>query len=115
MEKHHSYFLKISGFIPQNKRKEFEQTFRFVFNQLPPDCLAHDLSSDIFSVGYYHFYSLWPSESSLSAFLRSDEFQLLQGIYKTIGITSDKLSGDIVDIKSFHVNKPDNQVNHNSN
>jgi hypothetical protein len=42
MEKQGSYFLKISGFIPQNIRKEFAPSFRFIFNQLSPECLVHN-------------------------------------------------------------------------
>ena len=47
MEKNTLYFLRISGDVPQNKRKEFEQTFRFVFNQLPSECIEHSLSGDL--------------------------------------------------------------------
>ena len=56
MEKNTPHFLRISGDVPENKRKEFEQTFRFVFNQLPDECIEHSLCKNVFVDGHYSFF-----------------------------------------------------------
>jgi len=98
-----SYFLKLTGYIPENKRKEFEQTFKFVFAQLPHECLDHSLSIDHMRHGYYHFFSLWSSAKVLSNFLNSQEFQVLEGAYDTLGSMVSSMQGELVDIKLFHL------------
>ena len=99
------HFLKLTGFIPENKRKEFEQTFRFIFNQLPQDCLEHDLSLDINFSGRYHFYSLWTSYNSLAVFMNSQEFQVLEGAYEALGLLDKIGFGELVDHKNLGVSK----------
>jgi len=103
MEKNTPHFLRISGDVPANKRKEFEQTFRFVFNQLPVDCVEHSLSEDVFIEGHYHFFSVWLTGSSMKLFMASVEFQLLSGAYFTLGEEQATVHGPSADIQCFHV------------
>jgi quinol monooxygenase YgiN len=98
-----AWFLKLSGSVPPGKRKEFEQTFRFVSNQLPPDCLQFSLSADIYNTGMYHFFSLWPSAEALNIFSRSTEFQVLQGAYQTLGSQDQNMSGKLADTRIFEL------------
>jgi hypothetical protein len=103
MDKNTPHFLRISGDVPGNKRKEFEQTFRFVFNQLPGECIEHSLSVDVFVEGHYHFFSLWLSGSSMRQFMASVEFQLLTGAYFALGGEERTVHGPIADIQAFRV------------
>ena len=83
---HATHFLKVSGDIAGNKGKEFEQTIRFVFNQLPPECIDRTLSLDIQHDGHYCFFSLWLNEGALKRFLNSEEYQLISGAYDALGM-----------------------------
>jgi hypothetical protein len=103
MEKTNPHFLRISGDVPVNKRKEFEQTFRFVFNQLPVECIEHSLSEDVFIDGHYHFFSVWLTGSSMKLFMASVEFQLLSGAYFTLGEEQVTVHGPSADIQCFQV------------
>ena len=102
MEKNTPHFLRISGDVPENKRREFEQTFKFVFNQLPAECIEHSLSNDVFVDGHYHFFSLWLTGRAMKLFMSSVEFQLLRGAYFTLGDEEKTIHGPI-DIQSFAV------------
>src|SRR6266513_836593 len=95
------HFLKISGLVPVNKRKEFEQTLRFMTNQFPAECMEYHISMDIFTTGYYHFYSLWSSGIALTDFLESGDFHFIRGLYKTVGSFEKAITGELLDIKSF--------------
>ena len=103
MEKNTPHFLRISGDVPVNKRKEFEQTFRFVFNQLPDACIEHSLCVNVFIDGRYNFFSLWLTASSLKSFMGSIEFQVLTGAYYTLGDEEKIEHGPIADIQAFQV------------
>ena len=92
-EKHMAYFLKISGGIAENKAKEFEQTIRFLFNQLPPECIERSLTEDVNNHGHYYFLSLWQNERSLRKFLESEEFQLIKGAYSALGYLEKTVHG----------------------
>src|SRR5664279_2195288 len=83
-EKHISHFLKVSGVISNAKKKEFEQTIRFVFNQMPQECIQRDLSFDE-NKGKYSVFSLWLNEHSLLKFMESEEFLLVKGAYSALG------------------------------
>lgn len=102
------HFLKMSGMVPPGKHKEFEQTFKFVLNQLSPDCLQFSLSADIFVADLYHFFSLWRSSASLAGFCKSQEFQVLEGAFRTLGTPGQNNSGKLVDIKLFEQEANDN-------
>ena len=103
MEKNTLHFLRISGDVPGNKRREFEQTFRFVFNQLPADCIEHSLAADVFVDGHYHFFSLWRTAGAMKTFMKSAEYQLLTGAYFTLGTEEEMVHGPIADIQAFKV------------
>ena len=103
MEKTTPHLLRISGHVPGNKRREFEQTFKFVFNQLPGECIEHSLSEDVFIHGHYHFFSLWLTAGSMKVFMESVEFQLLTGAYFTLGAEEKIAHGPIADIQAFKV------------
>jgi quinol monooxygenase YgiN len=107
MDQDKKYFVKISGFISLRRKNEFEKTFRYIFNQLPVQCLEHYISMDIFNGGYFHFYSLWDSQDALGAFLKSGHFHAIQDLCKTLGILEKTITGEMIDIKSFLVSSID--------
>ena len=104
MEKKIPHFLRISGDVPGNKHREFEQTIKFVINHLPDDCIEHSLAADVFVEGHYHFFSVWLSDTAMKLFMSSVEFQLLSGAYYTLGDDNEKLvHGPVADIQTFRV------------
>ncbi len=104
MNSENLYFIKISGAIRDEKRKEFQQTIQFIFNHLPSECLGRSLALDVHISDLYHLYLLWSSESSLLNFKKSDEFELLKVAYKTLGAYKETLSGRKSDLTLFDLN-----------
>jgi quinol monooxygenase YgiN len=103
MENSKAYFLKMSGVVPPGKQKEFEQTFKFVLNQLSSDCIKFCLATNIFVANEYHFYSLWPSAASLDAFCKSQEFLVIEGAFKALGSQDQNIRGKNIDTQSFEL------------
>jgi hypothetical protein len=98
-EKSHVHFLKISGLVANNKKKEFEQTVQFVFNQLPAVCTERSLAIDFQKQERYYFYSVWQNESSLKKFMESEEYQLIRGAYEALGYYEKTVFGPGTEIK----------------
>jgi quinol monooxygenase YgiN len=92
---HATHFLKVSGAIAGNKGKEFEQTIRFVFNQLPPECTERTLSMDIHHEGHYYFFSQWLNERALKKFLNSVDYQLISGAFDALGNMEESVFGTL--------------------
>jgi quinol monooxygenase YgiN len=83
-ESHIGHFLKISGEISNLKKKEFEQTIRFVFNQMPPECLEKNLTVDVNNENRYYFFTLWTDEKAKVKFMGTNEYQLIKGAYSAL-------------------------------
>ena len=95
--------LKMSGIVPLGKRKEFEQTFRFVSNHLSRNCIEFNLFSDALDSNQYHFVALWLSPESMSSFCASNEFFLLVGAFKTLGLMERSETMEWVNTKSIEI------------
>ena len=107
MNSENLYFIKISGTIRDEKRKEFQQTVQFIFNHLPSECLGHNLALDVHISDLYHIYLLWSSEYSLIKFNKSHEYELLKGAYRTLGSYRETISGKKSDLTLFELNHLD--------
>jgi len=92
------YYLKLSGFIPENKQIEFEQTYRFVKTQIPGTCKGFSISKDTLHEGVYYFMSYWDFLSPLTSFSHSVSFVMLSGAFKTLGELYENTSGEIKEI-----------------
>lgn len=90
------YFLRLSGYIPENKQVEFEQTYRLVSKQIPGTCEGYSISKDALNEGIYYFISYWRLQSHLQTFSRSAPFLIIKGAFRTLGILSENTSGEMI-------------------
>jgi hypothetical protein len=93
MEKDTLFFLKISGYLKKDKQKEFQQTVRFIMNNLPPECNSSNLAQDITHKNLYHFFLTWASIDAVKRFKASHDYRMLLGSYETLGSYKDTLAG----------------------
>ena len=91
------FVIVSSGTVGENKRKEFEQTVKFILNHVPAGCTRRDFSIDVNVTGRYHLLIGWDSLEALNAFKSSDEVRMLQGAIDTLGESSEFLQGTLVD------------------
>jgi quinol monooxygenase YgiN len=95
--------LKMSGIVPSGKRREFEQTFRFVSNHLSRNCLEFNLCADALVPNQYHFMALWATQESMDSFCTSNEFILLAGAYKTLGTLDQSETVEWTNVKQISI------------
>jgi hypothetical protein len=94
-------FMIISGHIPKNKRKEFEQTYRLASSTIAGSCLGNCLTVDIEKDNYYHFFSLWSNGESLKQFMESTEYQLMNGAFCALGTIKQTMSGSVLELQNY--------------
>ncbi|HLO79817.1 MAG TPA: antibiotic biosynthesis monooxygenase [Chitinophagaceae bacterium] len=92
------YFHKVSGTIPENKHKEFEQTFSFVGTNLPVGCAGIEFSRDIENLDRYHFISFWEHLNSMEHFTHSTTHVILLGAFRTLGELNENKIGIMIEI-----------------
>jgi len=90
------YYLKLSGYIPENKQMEFEQTYRFVSTQIPKSCGGYSITKDALNDGIYHFISYWSFFSHMRSFSHSPSFLMMTGAFKTLGELRENETGEIM-------------------
>jgi hypothetical protein len=93
------YFLKITGFIPENKQLEFEQTIRLLKSKMPRTCSGFNTSRDITDLENYQFIAYWEKLSALQSFARSSTCSMLLGAFRTLGKLKENTSGKMNEIK----------------
>jgi quinol monooxygenase YgiN len=95
-----NHFLIVSGIVSRNKKKEFEQTIKFIFNQLPGECIQRNLATDINNEHHYFLLSTWADEQSLFRFMESEEIQLIRGAYDVLGHLENMIYGPVLMMNS---------------
>jgi len=90
------YFLKLSGYIPKNKKIEFEQTYRLAVTQIPRACEEYNVLKDALNEDVYYFVSYWPLVSQLQSFSQSAPFHMITGAFAALGELYENSSGEII-------------------
>jgi quinol monooxygenase YgiN len=93
------YYLKLSGFIPESKQMEFEQTYRLISRQIPKTCDGYTISKDALDEGVYYFVSYWSLQQQLQFFSHSTSFLMMMGAFKTLGELRENVSGEMTQAK----------------
>jgi hypothetical protein len=94
------YYLKLSGYIPETKQLEFEQTYRLVTTQIPRTCRGYNVSKDALDDGIYHFISYWPLQTDLKSFSKSASFLMIIGAFEALGELQENITGEMMDSKN---------------
>ncbi len=95
------YIMITSSKVSLSKSREFEQTIQFIFNHLPPGNEKHFLSLDVHDPSFYHTVIVWQSEDAFNSFKSSNECQVMNGAFQTLGVKSKTIEGKWVDVHAF--------------
>ena len=79
------YIVKISGFIPEHKYHEFEQSVHELNRLIKLECLEFGFSKDIFDKDHYYLSINWNNEFAYKKFLNSYEYHLICGSFQALG------------------------------
>lgn len=91
------YTLKIKGTVPKNKKIEFKQSLSYLVKQLPQKWYRSHISNDIIQDDIYYFDSKWKSKEELEEFMGSNNYKILIGTFKVLGIDYQITIDEIID------------------
>ena len=97
------HFLKISGFIAEDRKPEFENAVRYACGLLSSECVAKNLSCEIIGNELYYFFSEWVTEPALRKFTQSEEYQLIRSAYDVWGVLQKIEIGYHAEIKTIRI------------
>jgi hypothetical protein len=97
-------FLKISGMIAEDRKREFEKTVLHAWGLFPEECREKNLSAEVPATGIYYFFSEWATETALEKFTHSEEYQLIRTAYDVLGVLHKIEIGYHVEIKTIRIN-----------
>jgi hypothetical protein len=90
------YYLKLSGYIPESKQMEFEQTYRFITTQIPKACKGYNITKDVIDQDVYHFVSYWSLLAHLQSFSKSASFLMMMGAFRNLGELQENATGEMI-------------------
>ena len=79
------YFIKISGFIAEEKVNEFTVTADSCFSRWKHLCMDVVFSKDLIYSDLCHYLSTWENEKSYKDFIQSEDYQVLYGCFQVPG------------------------------
>ena len=94
------YYLKLSGYIPESKQMEFEQTYRFMSTQMPQACRGYNIMKDALNDGIYYFISYWKLKTQVQSFSFSTSFCMLKGAFNTLGELYENEIGEMMEMEN---------------
>ncbi|HTS43062.1 MAG TPA: antibiotic biosynthesis monooxygenase [Puia sp.] len=90
------YYLLLSGFIPEHKQSEFEQTCLLVSSQIPQTCSGYSFHRDEKNPYKYRFISYWPDGEEVEKYMKSPGYIMLSGAFSTLGELIEQANGKLV-------------------
>lgn len=79
------FYLKLSGWIPEEKEIEFTHVYKLAFAQLPNSCTGYKFIQDPRKRGVYEVMTFWEKEEQADSFSASPAFVMLVGAASALG------------------------------
>ena len=84
------YSINVSGYIPIQKAKEFKQHMKLLIGQQSSDLVNLSVLHDIMNEDLYQVKVLFNDKESMFSFMKSEDFLMISGSFKTLGLLREK-------------------------
>ena len=84
------YSVNISGYIPEQKLKEFKQHMRLLVGQQNSDVVSFSVMQDMINEDLYLVKVQFIDKESMFLFLKSEEYAMISGSFRTLGLLREK-------------------------
>ena len=79
------YYMRICGWIPEEKEMEYTQMYKLAFAQLPSSCRGYRFVQDPQIKGVYDFITFWDRMEQAESFSVTPTCVMLAGAAATLG------------------------------
>lgn len=84
------YSISVTGYIPQQKSKEFKQHMRQLIGLQNEDDIKFSVLQDMIQEDQYHVKVSFMDQQSMFSFMKSDNYTMISGSFRTLGMLKDR-------------------------
>ena len=94
------YSINLTGYIPQQKSKEFKQHMRQLIGQHSEETIDFSVLQDIINEDLYHVKVSFSDKQRMFSFLKSENYTMISGSFRVLGMLREKFMIEYSDIKN---------------
>jgi len=95
-----AYSINVTGYIPQQKSKEFKQHMRQLIGQQSEETIDFSVLQDMINVDLYQVKVSFSDKQRMFSFLKSENYAMISGSFKVLGMLKEKFMIEYSDIKN---------------
>lgn len=94
------YSINVTGYIPQQKSKEFKQHMRQLIGQQNEDTIKFSVLQDMINEDLYHVKVSFNNKKSMFSFMNSENYDMISGSFRVLGMLREKCIVEFSDIRN---------------
>ena len=92
------YSINVTGYIPQQKSKEFKQHMRQLMSQQNEETIKFSVLQDMINEDLYQVKVSFSDKESMHAFMKTDYYAMISGSFRVLGMLREKFVIEYSDI-----------------
>jgi quinol monooxygenase YgiN len=96
------YSINVTGYIPEQKAKEFKQHMRQLISQQNEEAVEFSVAQDMINEDLYQVKVAFQDKESMFAFLKSEDYKMISGSFRALGLLRGKNIIECLEIDEDH-------------
>lgn len=84
------YSINVTGYIPQQKSKEFKQHMRQLISQQNEETIKFSILQDMMNEDLYQVKVTFNDKESMFSFMNSEYYAIISGSFNVLGLLREK-------------------------
>lgn len=94
------FSINVTGYIPQQKSKEFKQHMRQLIGQHNDIGLTFSVLQDMINEDLYQVKVSFSDKGSMFSFIKSENYAMISGSFRVLGMLKEKFMLEYSDMKN---------------
>ena len=84
------YSINVTGYIPEQKCKEFKQHMRQLISQQNQEAVKFSVLQDMINEDLYQVRVVFQDKESMFSFMKTDQYVMISGSFRVLGLLREK-------------------------
>ena len=93
------YSINVTGYISQQKSKEFKQHMRQLVGQQDEETIEFSVLHDMINEDLYHVKVSFSDKERMFLFMKSENYAMISGSFRVLGMLREKFMIEYSDVK----------------
>lgn len=93
------YSINVTGYIPQQKSKEFKQHMRQLIGQQSEEAIEFSVLQDVINEDLFQVKVSFTDKESMFSFINSENYATISGSFRVLGMLREKFTVEYSDLK----------------